>query len=244
MSSAIEKSFQVLEAVSAHGPARLSALASELDLGKSTVHRILGELVTLGYVIQEEGSGRYRATLRTWELGTAVVADLPIKQVTSGALQELHATTGETVSLVVRSDDDALYLDKLIAPRPMRFTTRVGSRVPLPIPAGGQALLAGADDAAAVVARVAARPELRGAFDPDAILAQLERARERGYAVVSSESRGVTSIAAAIVDRDGQPAAALAVSSPTDHLGTHGRDDVAEAVVSIATRSSEWLGRP
>ena len=62
-----------------------------------------------------------------------MVADLAIKQVASGALQQLHDLTGETVSLTVRSGDDALYLDKIVSPRPVRFTTRVGSRVPLPI---------------------------------------------------------------------------------------------------------------
>ena len=121
------KAFAVLEALSrAKGPSRLSALASDLDLQKSTVHRILGELSALGYVVQDDGTGLYRPTLRTWELGTAVVADVPIKQVASGALLRLHEQTGETVSLVVRSGDDALYLDKIISPRPVRFTTRVG----------------------------------------------------------------------------------------------------------------------
>jgi DNA-binding IclR family transcriptional regulator len=243
MTGAVAKSFQVLEALSTRGPVRLSTLASELGLGKSTVHRILAELVELGYADQEGDSGRYRPTLRTWELGTAVVADLPVKQASAGALQELHHLTGETVSLVVRSGDDALYLDKLVSPRPMRFTTRVGSRVPLPLPAGGKALLAFADDGPEVVERAAQRPELRGVLDVDKVVKELTAARRRGYAVATSAQRGVTSVAAAVLDRDDRPAAALAVSAPTDHLVRGRRDEVAAAVVSTATRLSESLGR-
>jgi DNA-binding IclR family transcriptional regulator len=243
MSSAVAKSFQVLEALSARGPVRLSTLATELEMGKSTVHRVLGELIELGYVDQEPDSGRYRPTLRTWELGTSVVADLPVKQIAGPAIQELHASTGETVSLVVRSGDDALYLDKLVAPRPMRFTTRIGSRVPLPLPAGGKALLAFAADRDDVVRRVAARPELATILDVDAVLRELASARRRGYAIASSRARGVTSLAAAVLDRDERPAAALAVSAPSERLTKNRRDEVAGAVVSTATRLSESLGR-
>ncbi|MFP4512926.1 MAG: IclR family transcriptional regulator C-terminal domain-containing protein, partial [Acidimicrobiales bacterium] len=155
----------------------------------------------------------------------------------------LHAATGETVSMVVRSGDDALYLDKLVSPRPMRFTTRVGSRVPLPLPAGGKALLAAADDGPEVVARVAERPALAAMIDVDKVIKELAAARRRGYAIARSKTRGVTSLAAAVIDRDDRPAAALAVSAPTDHLGRKRRDEVATTLVSTATRLSESLGR-
>ncbi|MGY6501154.1 MAG: IclR family transcriptional regulator [Acidimicrobiales bacterium] len=241
-SGAVAKSFRVLEMLSsAHHPVRLSEVAAECDLQKSTAHRVLAELVELGYVRQEVDSGRYLPTLRTWELGTAVVADLPIKQVASTALHALHARTGETVSLVVRSGDDALYLDKIVSPRPVRFTTRVGSRLPLPVPAGGMALLSVADDASEVVDRVIARRDLALVLDPAAVARSLVRARERGYAIVASTS--ITSIAAPVLDRAGRPAAALAVSAPTDRVTDDVRAAIADEVVTTATRLSESLGR-
>jgi DNA-binding IclR family transcriptional regulator len=240
--SAVSKTFQVLEHLSrARGPVRLSALATALGLQKSTLHRILAELVELGYVAQEEGSGRYRPTLRTWELGTAVVADLPVKQVAGPALHDLHTRTGETVSLVVRAGDDALYLDKIVSPRPVRFTTRVGSRVPLPVPAGGKALLAFADDGDDVVHRSAAPGGALAGLDVNAVLRTLERARERGYAV--ARGRGVTSIATPVLDRDQQPAAALSVSAPTERLTPDRRAEIVDAVVTTAARLGESLGR-
>lgn len=243
MDGAVAKAFGVLEALSrARGPVRLSALAADLGLQKSTAHRVLGELVALGYVTQDEVSGLYRPSLRTWELGTAVVADLPVKQVAAGALQQLHARTGETVSLVVRDGDDALYLDKLVSPRPLRFTTRVGSRLPLPFTAGGTALLAASADGAAVVERVAARDDLGHRLDVDRLLAELGTTRERGYAVATGIP-GLVGIAAAVLDRDDEPVAALSVSAPSDRLSEADRPAVVEAVLTTTAQLAEAIGR-
>jgi DNA-binding IclR family transcriptional regulator len=243
MDSAVAKAFGVLEALTrAKGPSRLSALAAELGLQKSTVHRILGELTTLGYVTQDEATGLYRPTLRTWELGTAIVADLPVKQAASGALLRLHERTGETVSLVVRSGDDALYLDKIVSPRPLRFTTRVGSRLPLPVTAGGKALLAASDDGADVVRRLARRPGFEHHVDVDRLLAELDQCREQGYAVATGRP-GLVGIAAAIIDRDDEPVAALSVSAPADRLPAAAQPAVVEAVLTTAAHLAESIGR-
>ena len=241
MGGAVAKSFKVLEAVAtAQGPVRLSTLCVELGMQKSTVHRILSELIELGYIEQDSSTGLYGATLRSWEIGSAVIADLPIKQVASSALHDLHRQTGETVSLVVRSGDDALYLDKIVSPRPIRFTTRVGSRVPLPLPAGGKAILAMSADGDDVVRRTASRDDLGVPYDVDGVLRSISTARRAGYAI--SIGWGITSVAAAVVDRSDAPVAALAVSAPTDRVKGR-RDDLIEAVVTTATRLSEVASR-
>jgi DNA-binding IclR family transcriptional regulator len=194
MDRAVARSFQLLEALArARGGARLSDLAAETGLQKSTAHRILGTLCALGYAEQDESS-RYRASLKTWELGAGVVAELPIRRAAAGFLQSLHRATGETVSLTILSGDDVVYLEKLVAPRPVRFLTRVGSRAPAVLTASGKAMLAVQPDAAEVVARANARRPI----NVSAIMAELDEVRRRGYAV-SGYSPGVTSIGAAVV---------------------------------------------
>lgn len=243
MTGAVGKSFLVIEAlVAAHGPVRLSTLADQLGLQKSTTHRVLNDLIELGYVEQNDESGLYRPTLRMWELGQTVVADLPIKQVAANSLFQLHATTRETVSLIIRSGDDALYLDKIISPRPVRFTTRVGSRVPLPIPAGGKAILAFSADGDDVVRRLGDRRDPQYPIEVDKVLRSLDRTRSSGYAI-SSARPGTRSIAAAVLDRDHNPVGALSVSAPTDRLDRSAQDTVVAELVATATHLSESLGR-
>ena len=237
------KSFLVLEAVSTStGPVRLSTLAEDLDLQKSTVHRVLAELVELGYVDQDPTSGLYQPTLRTWEIGTAVVADLPIKQVASSTLHDLHRQTGETVSLVVRSGDDALYLDKIISPRPVGFSTRVGSRLPLPSTVGGLAILAASHDSADVLRRLAARTDLPSRIDVDDTQRTLDSITRRGYAVSSGRQR-VVGVAAAVIDRNRVPAGALIVSAPSDRMTSDQRTTTIELILAASARLGESFGR-
>lgn len=242
--SALGKGLRVLEALArAGGPVRLSALASQLDLQKSAVHRILQMLTDAGFAAQDVDTGLYRATLKVWELGTGVAAALPVKQAAITVLQELHRRTAETVSLTVLDGDDVVYLDKLLAPRPMGFTTRVGTRVPAPLTVGGRALLAYEPDAEAVIDRVLAA---RGgeAFDRDKALADIAGARADGYVVGHGRSeRGIVGIATAVPGDDGRAVAGLTVSAPRQRMDADRQRDVVEALLEAAARLGEAVGR-
>lgn len=239
MDRAVARSFQLLEALArVRGGARLSDLALETGLQKSTAHRILATLCALGYA-EQDNSARYRATLKAWELGAGVVAGLPIQRAAAGFLQGLHRATGETVSLAVLSGDDVIYLEKLTAPRPVRFLTRVGSRVPAVLTAGGKAMLALRPDAEAIVARTATRRTL----DVPAVMAELDEVRRRGYAL-SGYSPGVTSLGAAVTVGGAHPQAALSVSAPTDRLTGRKREAVVEALLEARARMAEAQDHP
>ena len=60
----VERIFQLIEQLASHpAGASLQRLAQETGLAKSTVHRLLASLVSLGYAAQEPETGRYRLTL-------------------------------------------------------------------------------------------------------------------------------------------------------------------------------------
>lgn len=239
MDRAVSRSFDILEALArSHGTARLSDLAAATKLQKSTVHRILATLCALGYADQDD-SGRYLATLKSWEMGVGVVTSLPIYRVAAGFLQALHRTTGETVSLTILSGNDVLYLEKLTAARPVRFLTRTGSRVPAPLTAGGKAMLAGRADAPQIIEQVAAQRSL----DVPALMTELEECRQRGYAL-SGYSPGVTSIGAAVAVGGAPPDAALSVSAPTERLAGKKREAIVEALLETRARMTEALDQP
>lgn len=243
MDRAVFRAFQILEAVSrTRDPVRLSTIAADLDLQKSTVHRILQTLSAMGYVGQEADTGRYRATLKTWELGSGVLNEHPVKRAAAPFLEELHRLTGETVSMMVLAGDDVLYLDKIISPRPVRFTTRAGSRVAAPLTAGGQAILAHEPGARAIVERVAERMRGQREIDVETVLAALETVRARGYAI-SRNSPSVVSIGGAILGKDGRSAGALSVSAPTERTDADKQALIIESVRVTCTRMAETLGR-
>jgi IclR family KDG regulon transcriptional repressor len=244
MDTALGKGLRVLEMLArADGPVRLSHLAAQLDLQKSSVHRVLRMLMVDGYVAQDPDTELYRPTLKVWELGSAVVSALPIKQAATTVLQELHRRTGETVSLTILDGDDVLYLDKILSPRPAGFTTRVGSRLPAPLTVGGRAMLAYEDDAAGVIERVATRVGT-GVLDVDRALADVRRARTKGHLVGEGRrERGIVGIARGVPGPGGRAAAGLTVSAPAARVDTRRREAIVEALLIAATGLEEAIGR-
>lgn len=236
MDRAVARSFALLEClVRAGEPLRLAEVCQRVDLQKSTAHRILRTLGELGYAGQDS-AGRYHATLRAWELGAGLIAEHPIKRAATGFLQGLHRATGETVSLTLLAGEDVLYLDKIIASRPVRFMTRIGSRAPAALTAGGKAILAARPDAEEIITRTAARRPL----DVPSLQAELVEARQRGYAR-SGYSPGVTSLGVAIAVGAGPAQAALSVSAPTDRLTPKSQTATIDALLETGARMAEAL---
>jgi DNA-binding IclR family transcriptional regulator len=238
---AVPRAFAVLELL-AHEqePTRLSAIALKLGMQKSTVHRILATLTSLGYVEQVASTGCYRATLRLWEIGSGLIAHHRIKQAATVFLQRLHAATRQTVSLTILSGDDVLYLDKIISPRPTRFTSRVGSRVPAPLTAGGKAILAYEPHARAIIQRAMPHIKEKRRVGVDAMLRELADVRRNGYAV-SRFRPGVVSFGAPILSRSGRAAAALSVSAET-RLPDARHEAIIEELLSTCAEIAESVG--
>lgn len=240
MDQAVSRALAILEALAQTGtPLRLARLTEQVGLRKSTTHRILQSLIELGYVEQEADTGRYAASLKLWELGSAVVVEHPVRRAAASFLQTLHKQTGETVSLLVRAGDDVLYLERLVSPRPVRFSARPGSRAAALLTSGGRAMLAADPDARAVVERTAEALRDRRSIDIEAALSDLAEIRARGYAI-SRDTPGVVSLGCALPVRVGQ--AAISVSAPTERLGDGGEARIAEALLSTCTALGDTVG--
>lgn len=238
LDGAVPKALKVLEYVARSGkPLRLSAIALALDLQKSTVHRILASLTSSGYVEQLPDTACYVVTLKLWELGIGVLHEHPIKRAAAGFLQDLHRATGETVSLTVLAGDDVLYLDKLLSARAIKFSTRVGSRAPAVLTAGGQAMLAYLPDVHARVRRSTARLKRAHRFDVEALLTELQAVRARGYSI-STAVEGLIAIGAPLMGHEGRPVAALSVSAPKERLSATKQKLVIERLRSTCVSMS------
>src|SRR5262245_36032716 len=88
---------RLLRALAAHREGTmLSALARETELGKGTVHRLLGALVEAGFLVQEPENRRYR-------LGAGLVAlardahQHEIAALSRPSMLRLAEATGDTI---------------------------------------------------------------------------------------------------------------------------------------------------
>ena len=125
-SQTLMRGLDLIEAVS-HEVLSLSELATKLDLTKSTTHRLLSALVDRGYLAFTPRSG-YRLVPKLLLLGTLAQAQADLVQVARPYLEELAASTEDTVHLGVFDGDFALYLDKVPGRRRITISSRVGDR--------------------------------------------------------------------------------------------------------------------
>ena len=245
MDIALSKGLAILEYLARKGgPGRLSVIAEELALPKSGVHRILRSLCALGYVAHDQDTRQYRATLKTWELGAVILSSHPARQAAAPYMQELHRSTQETVNLLVLDGDDILFLEKLLSPRPLRFTTQPGTRVPAPLTASGLAMLAFEPDARMLVERVISTQPRARDLDVEQIMNEISEARVRGYAISYSRATpGVMGVSAPIMGANNRAVAAIAVSGPVDRIGGVRQQEIVEAVLIASARIAESVGR-
>jgi IclR family acetate operon transcriptional repressor len=238
---ATEKTLSVLDALDG-ARTRLGDIAARAELPKSTVHRILRRLVERGYA-RAEGDGVYVLGPRVLTMAGELLQGLNATALAAPVLRDLHAEVGHTVHFAMLSDDEAVYLEKLVDPGlPYQFASRVGGRILLHCTAIGKSLLAAMPD------EVLPRLELvrrtpHTLVSVDELRAELERVRERGFAIDDEENeRNIRCVGAAVRDHTGAATHAISVSALTVELSLDDAVALGPRVVDAARTVSEALG--
>jgi IclR family acetate operon transcriptional repressor len=238
---ALDRAFELLEAMAdAGGIATLSQLAAATGLPMPTVHRIVQSLAVGGYV-RKDVSHRYALGPRLIRLGE--VAGLALGARATPSLRRLAQQIGETANLAMLEGDSVVYVAQAPSPHAMRMFTEVGRHV-LPHCTGvGKALLAElpVGQVVELVGRTGlpARTE-HTITEVPALLAELERVRELGYAVDDGEQEvGVRCVAVSLTRA---PALlALSVSGPSGRLTLERVKEIAPVLRDVADRLTRDL---
>lgn len=138
----LQRGLQLLELLSEHPEGmELHEICKALELPKSSGHNLLQQLVQSRYV-WVSSHGKYRLTLKTFEVGASAVHATEISQVLRQYMQEVFAVCNETMHCGVLSGREVLYIDKIESTQSIRMASHVGIRMPLYATAMGKAFLA------------------------------------------------------------------------------------------------------
>jgi IclR family transcriptional regulator, KDG regulon repressor len=245
-SSSVLKALDVMEAlVAAPTPLTLTEIAKAVDRPLPTTHRLLRTLELRDWV--ESVDGRYRLTLKLFDLGITVASRIDIVAESRPRGEELCRELDETINVSVRSGSSAVYVLKVESPRSVRLISQLGMHVPLHATAMGKVLLAYADEAERadtlrdLGSKLDARTE-HTITTRKALEQELGEVTERGWAVDNEEyDYGLTCVAAPIFDRGERVTAAISVAGPTARMS--GRlDSVGHSVTAAAADISKRLG--
>jgi DNA-binding IclR family transcriptional regulator len=150
-------------------------------------------------------------------------------------LNDLHASTRETVHLAILQGVDVVYIEKLARLGSPALPSRVGGRMWPYCTAVGKALLAFSSESLVrtIVTNGFERRTPYTIVAPNLLLKQLQEIRGRGIAYDWQESTvGVTCIASPVLDSAGEPIAAVSVSGSSNRL----YGDRLEAIVQATAR--------
>lgn len=214
----IGRAADVLRALAQHPRGMgLAELTEQVELPRSTVHRIVKALAAEELVYSPKG-GRTRIGPGLIRLVAGERLDL--RGELRPHLEELSSQLGETVDLAVLDGASVLFLDQVSAPQRLQAVSAVGSVFPAYCTANGKALLA--DLPLQTVQQLL--PARLPARTPTTITSrakleeELRTVRRRGYAFDREEhTTGISAVGATVRDSFGAEAA-IAVPLPTQRF--------------------------
>lgn len=221
------RSLELLEAIRRRGGATLSELAAEFSLATSTVYKHLATLESNGYLVKE--GERYHVGFRFLHFGEHARSRIPGNRSIDEAVQQLAEDTTEGVDFIVEDHGRIITVSesyhkwvKYVEEDGDGYRARTGTYYPIHTSASGKALLA-----TFARERVESIVDRRGLAaltantitDEAALFAELDRIRERGFAIGDEEyTEGLRSVGMAVHSPDGDPIGAMSVSGPSYRL--------------------------
>ena len=222
----------------ADGPKSCAEIATMLDMPKSTAHGILRSMLNHDFVAMNDHS-LYSIGLRAFEVGAAYRRSIDAVAAVMPQLESLTQNLGLTSHYAILDGNDAVYLCKQDPPgRGIRLASSIGARLPARLTAVGKACLAWLPEGEVV--KHLGDPTGTDAAQLDALTAEFEKVRARGYAKDAGiAAAGVHCVAAPVFREGDVPIGAVGASflmvSDVDSA------EVAEAVMAAARHATVLL---
>jgi IclR family acetate operon transcriptional repressor len=215
---AVERAAAVLDVLAEiGGDLGTNEIARRSRINASSVSRLLATLVAARLVDFDAERGRYRLGVRLVQLGNAAAAGLGLRESAAPELRRLVDETGETATLSVPGEHEAVTVDFVQSEASVQSVARVGRPSVAHATAAGKVLLAFGD--VAPPSGPLRRYTSRTIVTRKALAAEIERVRERGWAkAIREREEDLSAIAAPVLDTRGDLVAILGVQGPASRF--------------------------
>lgn len=224
---------------------RVSDLAEELGVSKSTVSRLISTLVSEDFLAPDTETAGYRLGYSVLTLGGALTSTNELYREVAPVLNNIVLQTGESAHVAVLEGQDVIYLNKNTGPYYSNILTSVGAHNAAYAASSGKVILAEAD------------PEVIDQMFEDGVKAytehtitnpikfkkELEKVRRQGYAMSIEEiTKNNYSIAVPVRDMSGKIACAITVVGPLSRVNKGKLEQFIKIMKEAAHDASERLG--
>ncbi|MFO7767272.1 MAG: IclR family transcriptional regulator [Pelovirga sp.] len=139
----VENALHLLETLASNSDrCSLAQLSDRLDMTKASLFRLMATFENMGYVEHSDRSGEYQLGMAAFETSQKLLSRMPLLRHARPVMSHLARQCDETIYLVVRRDQDALFLDMADNDQKVNVAPLVSHRFPLNSCAPGKLLLA------------------------------------------------------------------------------------------------------
>lgn len=244
--SSVKNALRILNSFTMDEPEKkVTDIAVELGLNKSTVSRTMATLASEGFVDKDPETKKYRLGLSILTLSGVLNNNIDVYRESQPILNKLVEQIGETAHISILDQLDVVYLQKVECSHPVRFLTHIGKRNPAYSTSSGKVLMAYSSDyiVEKIIRNGLEKYTKNTITDPVVLRQQLEEIRKDGYAYSIEEfSEGVITIAAPIFDYTGKVVSALSIVGPIQRIQRNKIPTIAKRVKTACKDISENLG--
>jgi DNA-binding IclR family transcriptional regulator len=220
----------------------LKDLTARTGLAPSTTHRLLTFLVQAG-MVERAGPKAYQLGSELFRIGALVLQKFELHKMARPLLHELWAQWQETCSfcLYKPATHTATVMETIRTPHPLQFVLEPHSEISLAWGSMGRSILAFLPDKdVEAVLALERRGPISGKQLPTrrAMRQDLERIRQRGYAVYEDKTLDLAGVTAPVFGPGGMVIGCIGVTMPASRFRKPDESELCAAVVDKARRLS------
>lgn len=245
----VQRALDILDVFNTRNPELGNTeIAEAIKLPKSTAAGLIHTLEVNGYLEQNPENRKYRLGYKLAERAGLFLNQYDLRQVAAPYLHALRDECNESINLALRRGPDMVYIERVHGTNMLGFRSEIGKRERVHSTALGKAFLAFLPQAEILdfSAQHDFTPLTQNTITKlDLFLADLSCIRQRGYAIDDEENElGGRCVAAAILNYDGRPVAAISISVPLQRMPDARVAELGDLVRRTAARISRRLGLP
>ena len=240
----VQNGLRILQLFTSESPEwGLTEIANKLQLNKSTVSRLVTDLVAEGFLQKEQK--KYSLGFSLLSMSGVITSHLEIHRESKDILKKLVADLGETAHIAILEGNEITYVHKIECQNPVRLLSSIGKKNPVSCTSAGKVLLAFKSNDRINSLIEAGLPHMgpNSVTDSDQLKAQLIQIKKQGYSICIDEMHeNVVSIAASVRDYTGDVVAAVSVVGTRERIHDGKINPFVETIIEAAKEVSIRLG--
>lgn len=227
----------------------ITELALALNLPKSTVHRILKDLLRYSIVEQEKDTSKYRIGFRLLKYSNSLLKSFDFRQIAKPILEKLCSKTSFTTFLTIWQSYHSICIDSVTPSQKSnthQLFVEVGKEMPFHCTASAKTLLAYQHPKE--IKRIINKNPLKRytpntITDPEKLMIHLLDIKSKGYAICDEElEEGIKAVAAPIKNINGKTVASITITGLSKRMSSSNMERLIRIVTNSAQEISKKLG--